>query len=377
MRRYAAAGTRRDLLRCARLLGKAPAGEAAARLLAGFDEAFSGRPMNGLPDELLQALASHGGGSTLLRLRRGDAQAAAEVLLVVADAQAALDTRIAYLGALGEVEVAGAVEVLLALLEGSHDERLEPPALNALLRYDDAQVASRLLAVYPRLSGAGQRSCQAVLASRTAWAKQLVAAVKAGAIPIIAIDLAIVRQLAQRGDGALAGAVRELWGKLGAASSAEMEHEIARVKGVLASGSGDPARGVPLFQASCSGCHTLFGHGGQIGPDLTSARRDDLDSLLLSIVNPSAEIREGYATCTISTTDGRSLVGFIADQDERVVGLRGLDGQVATIARSQISSLALSGSSLMPEGLLNSLADQPLRDFFAYLRSSQPLPGKH
>lgn len=60
-----------------------------------------------------------------------------------------------------------------------------------------------------------------------------------------------------------------------------------------------------------------------------------------------------------------------------MVGLRGLDGQIATIERAQISSLALSGASLMPEGLLAGLADQPLRDFFAYLRSAQPLPGKH
>jgi putative heme-binding domain-containing protein len=377
MHRYAAAGTRHDLLLCARLLGKAPSGDDAARLLAGFDEAFGGRPLNGLPDELLQALASHGGGSTLLRLRRGDAQAPAEVLRLVADAHAPLATRIAYLGALGEVETAGAVQALLAVLEESHDARLETPALNALARYDDAQVPPRLIAIYNGLSGEGRRSCQAVLSSRTPWAKRLVAAVREGAIPIISVDMAIVRRLAQSGDAALSSLVREQWGKLGAASSAEMEREIARIKGVLEAGSGDPARGFALFQASCSCCHTLFGHGGQIGPDLTSARRDDLDSLLLSIVNPSAEIREGYATCTISTKDGRSLVGFVADQDEQVVGLRGLDGHVATIERAQISSLALSGASLMPEGLLNGLADQQLRDFFAYVRSSQPLPGKH
>ncbi len=377
MRRYAAAGTRHDLLLCARLLGMAPGAGDAAQLLAGFDEAYAGRPMSGLPDELLQALASHGGGSTLLRLRRGDAQAAAEVLRLVADAQAPITTRLAYLGALGEVDVAGAVEVLLTLLEGGHDARLEAPALGALARGDDARIATRLIAAYARLSATGRRSCQAALSSRPAWARQLVAAVSAGTIPKSDIDPAHVRRLAQSADAELVRGVHALWGTLGAASSAEMEREIARVKRVLAAGSGDPARGVAQFQASCSACHALFGHGGQIGPDLTSARRDDLDSLLLSIVNPSAEIREGYAACTIQTTDGRSLTGFIADQDQQVVALRGLDGQVTTIARTTISSLTLSGASLMPEGLLSGLADQTLRDFFAYLRSSQPLPGKH
>jgi len=31
-----------------------------------------------------------------------------------------------------------------------------------------------------------------------------------------------------------------------------------------------------------------------------------------------------------------------------------------------------TGRSLMPEGLLDGLDDRQLRDFFAYLRSSQP-----
>ncbi|NJO56811.1 MAG: hypothetical protein HC834_11370 [Rhodospirillales bacterium] len=34
--------------------------------------------------------------------------------------------------------------------------------------------------------------------------------------------------------------------------------------------------------------------GGDIGPDLTSFNRRDENNLLLAIVNPSAEIREGY-----------------------------------------------------------------------------------
>jgi hypothetical protein len=33
-----------------------------------------------------------------------------------------------------------------------------------------------------------------------------------------------------------------------------------------------------------------------------------------------------------------------------------------------------AGLSLMPEGLLDPLNDQQVRDLFAYLRSTQPLP---
>jgi len=35
-----------------------------------------------------------------------------------------------------------------------------------------------------------------------------------------------------------------------------------------------------------------------------------------------------------------------------------------------------SGISLMPEGLLDAMSEQDVRDLFAYLRSTQPLPPR-
>ena len=53
--------------------------------------------------------------------------------------------------------------------------------------------------------------------------------------------------------------------------------------------------------------------------------------------------------------------------------LRGLDGNNVVLRRGEISELKPAGLSLMPEGLLDGLAEQQVRDLFAYLRSSQPL----
>ena len=120
-------------------------------------------------------------------------------------------------------------------------------------------------------------------------------------------------------------------------------------------------------------CHTLFGKGGKVGPDLTTYRRDDLETMLLNIVNPSAEIREGYATPIVATTDGRILTGVVVEQDKNVVVLRGDDGKEMTLARDEIEAIKPSRTSIMPEGLLKGLSDQQVRDLFAYLRSTQPL----
>ena len=95
--------------------------------------------------------------------------------------------------------------------------------------------------------------------------------------------------------------------------------------------------------------------------------------MLTSIINPNAEIREGYQYYLLETKDGRSLSGFLVERDPQIVVLRGLEGADINLPQADIKALNPVGRSLMPEGLLDGLNDQQLRDFFAYLRISQPI----
>jgi putative heme-binding domain-containing protein len=95
--------------------------------------------------------------------------------------------------------------------------------------------------------------------------------------------------------------------------------------------------------------------------------------MLLHIVHPSAEIREGYENILIETKDERSLNGFLIERDANVVVIRGPDGQNITLQQKDIVEMRAAGLSLMPEGLLDHLSEQEVRDLFAYLRSTQPL----
>jgi len=155
--------------------------------------------------------------------------------------------------------------------------------------------------------------------------------------------------------------------------AATLEHEIRRLAKVVTAEPGSPYEGKKLFTTSCAACHRLFDQGGQIGPDLTAYQRDDLDTMLLNIINPSAEIREGYENFLLTTKDGRLASGFLIEQDNRSVVLRGLDGQDVTFAREAILKLNAQGLSLMPGGLLAGYSDGQICDLMAYLRSSQPL----
>ncbi len=128
-----------------------------------------------------------------------------------------------------------------------------------------------------------------------------------------------------------------------------------------------------IYTESCAKCHILFEEGGRIGPNLTTFKRDDSANILMNIVNPSAEIREGFESYLVLTDEGRTASGFLFDQDNRVVVLRGVDGQNISIPRDQIEEMIPQKKSLMPEGLLKPLTPEQVRNLFAYLRSSQPL----
>ena len=152
-----------------------------------------------------------------------------------------------------------------------------------------------------------------------------------------------------------------------------MQELIARFAPIVKSEGGEPFEGKKIFMQSCGKCHLLFGEGGRIGPDLTAFKRDDVNHILTNVINPSAEIREGFEAIVVMTNDGRTVTGFRADQDARVLVVRGIDGQNITISRDDIEEIVPQKKSLMPEGLLNTLTDEQVRNLFTYLRVGQPL----
>jgi putative heme-binding domain-containing protein len=70
------------------------------------------------------------------------------------------------------------------------------------------------------------------------------------------------------------------------------------------------------------------------------------------------------------------LSGFLAERYEDAVVLRGLDGESTVVKKEEMVKTRAAGASLMPEGLLDGMEEQQIRDLFAYLRSTQPLVRK-
>jgi len=374
MRRFAQAGRRADLLTCAELLELAPTKEDAKKLLAGFEAAFEGRALKTLPQRLVDAIAKTGGGSLELRVRQAEPKAVAEALKVVSDEKAKAAQRAALLEIFGQINEPRAVPVMLRILKTSKDQSVKRAALESLQNFAAPEIGTVVVEEYGSLPSSLRDLAQTLLSSRSSWSLHLLGAVDRGEFDKNELSLQTVRHLLMHSDKNIADLVNKHWGTVAGATSGEMRDSIEHVKQIVKVGSGNPYQGQELFRQNCGKCHVLFGEGGFVGPDLTSYRRDDLQRMLSNIVNPSLEIREGFENYVVATDDGRVASGFIADQDNNVVLLRGTEGQTTVIPRDQIEAMRAVKQSIMPEGLLDKYSDQQIRDLFAYLRATQPLP---
>ena len=372
MRRFASTGQRADLAVCARLLKQSPTAETTKALMQGFEEAFAGRSLNNVPPELVAALSAAGGGSLSLKIRQQDAAAVDEALKIIADEKAPSAKRSEYATLFGEVKQPQSVPVLLETLSKTADDGLKAAILSALPAYGDDRIPTEVLRQYSQMTEDIRAVAQSLLVSRKPWSLALVEAVDRGDIAAKSLPVETVRQLTVHRDERLAALIAKHWGSVEGATTTEMQTQLEKYQTIL-SGPGDPYPGKKLYVQMCGKCHTLHATGGKIGPDLTTYKRDDVRRMLLNVINPSAEIREGFETLVAVLNDGRVVTGFLVEQDPQSVSLRSTDGQTVALSRADIDELIPQKKSLMPEGQLKDLTDEQVRNLFAYLRSTQPL----
>jgi putative heme-binding domain-containing protein len=154
------------------------------------------------------------------------------------------------------------------------------------------------------------------------------------------------------------------------------EWKMDEAAGLLASGlkGRDFDRGRALFSAAnCYGCHRFGNEGGSVGPDLTglSGRFSSRD-ILESVLEPSKVISDQYAAVQVVTTEGKVVVGRIVNLsgDTYHINTNMLDpNAMEDINRANIEEMGPAKSSMMPNGLLNTLKDDELLDLMAFLLS--------
>jgi len=302
--------------------------------------------------------------------RTGRHPAVARARACLEDPNAKSGLRLSMVQLLGGLADSSDADRLLRLV-GNSPEPLQLAALDALPSFDLPELSSELLKSYGKLGPRVRARVRQVLLSRKPWALGLLRDVDAGLLPAADFTLEELRVVALHQDKQLDDLVGKHWGRLGPGTAEEKLAEMRRFNNDLNAGTGDLTRGHEIFTRICAVCHTLFGEGGKVGPDLTHSNRDR-EFLLGSIVDPSAAIRKEYLTYEATTKDGRILSGVISDQTGGNLTLATSTGERVIVPQTQIVSLRESAVSLMPEDLVKPLKPQELRDLFSYLQSNKP-----
>jgi putative membrane-bound dehydrogenase-like protein len=297
----------------------------------------------------------------------GDERALTSLRKIAADGKASLGQRQAALQTLAFKQPPTLPALLYDLLD---DPGIRSSAIQGLAAYADPKTPSLILQRYAKFTHDEKSDAVHTLASRPSYALALLDAVADKTVARTDLNAFTVRQLLALNDKRVTARVNEVWGTLRPASQ-EKAALMAKYKKLLTADTLKQANlqsGRLVYTKNCAACHKLFGEGGAIGPELTGSQRANLDYVLENMLDPSAVVPREYQVSIITTENGRTLTGIIKEETERALTVQ-TQNEVVIIPKSEIESRRQSNLSMMPEGILDRLTIEEIRDLVAYLAS--------
>jgi putative membrane-bound dehydrogenase-like protein len=355
--------------------------EAQRDLLAGLGEGLAGRKRVSAPDGwagVRARLAKSDDPEVRRRVLQlsllfGDREALAVLKAWASNARADRSDREFALGVLlddGSEEAAALARGLLA------DPVLRPQALRGLARFGDPRTPALVLDLYPKLTAAEKEDAIGTLASRPAYALALLDAVEAKKVPRLDISAYWARQMLALKDGKVRERLATVWGTVRPPGK-DKEALMKRYKALAAEphrSRADLSAGRGVYAKACASCHKMFGEGGSIGPELTGSQRANADYLLHKLLDPSAAVPRDFQVTAFRMASGRTLTGFVREEDDKVVVVQS-PTELVRLLKSDVESREALKTSLMPEGMLQSLSEEQVRDLLAYLASPKQVPA--
>jgi putative heme-binding domain-containing protein len=295
----------------------------------------------------------------------GDPQALATLRRTAADPKANATMRRNALQTLVEKRPADLLPLLRKLLA---DESVRGTALRGLAGYNDPQTPQIIFDHYASFNDAEKADAIATLAVRPSYALALLDAMEKGRVPRRDLSAFTVRQLLAFKDKNLSERLTKVWGSI-RPPSAENVTQLAKYKALVppdALKKADRKHGRLLFARTCAACHTLFGDGGKIGPDLTGSQRANPEYLLTKLLDPSAVVARDYQMTIVATMGGRVISGLVKEENDKTLTLQ-TQNEVVRVDKADIDERQRSQQSMMPDGLLTPLNAGEVRDLIAYV----------
>ncbi len=379
VRRIASSAAPAALALVVKTLGAEQNSNRQQAILRAIHEALRGRRRVDMPKEwpAVHSKLSRRSNSEIRRQAKslavtfGDPQTLAELRQIASNRTAESAARHSALAALIGVHDNDLAPVLHDLVE---DQSMRSAALRGLAFYDDPKTPQIILRAFAAFSSAEKRDALNTLTSRAAYGKALMDAIAAKKIAASDVPAEIVRQLRNLRDKSLDERIAQVWGILRTtpADRARLIREW-RQKIMQAETPPDLALGRAVFAKTCQQCHTLYGSGGKVGPDITGSNRTNLDYLLENILDPSAVIPNDYKMTALELKSGRIINGIVRAETNAVLTVVTAN-ETLTIPTNEIEDRAPSSLSMMPDDLLKPLSDDEVRALIAYLRHPSQVP---
>ena len=345
------------------------------------DGEFGWQPaaLSGLARGLLaRGLASKDRSALMTLLSNESAQARAakqrmDVILtkstaLAGDTGAPADLRVAAIGFLGHTDYSKAGKTLERLLAPQQPIEIQVAAVRALSQLPERAAATMLVQRTGWVSFTPEVR-EAVLSALTADEERtavLLDAVENGSIARTDLSPSRRNRLTNHRSGSIQKRARALFTPL---DSGDRMQTYERLRGAVFKRSADADSGKRTFSTHCAMCHTFDGNGGTLGPDLSGIRNQPSEAILLHVLVPDYEITPGYYAYVVETRDGRTLIGRLESDAPNGVTLRDASSQPHIVLRSQIRSMTVSPSSLMPAELERGMSEQELADLIGYLKT--------
>jgi putative membrane-bound dehydrogenase-like protein len=248
------------------------------------------------------------------------------------------------------------------------DRAVYSTVITSLAGFDHPDTAKQMLARMGGFKDGNRGLAIDTMASRESYALDLIKAIEEGRIDARELTAAQVRQMLAFGNDHIKTVLEAKWGVVQETPEARVA-AIKKWQGILTSetiAKADLENGAALFKKSCANCHKLYGEGKAIAPDLTGANRSNLEYLLMNIVDPSSVVPKQFTTSVVALKDGRVITGVIVSETEQTLVIQ-TDKEQLTISRGDVEESRNTGKSLMPDGMLDSLTEDQVRDLFGFM----------
>ncbi|MDH4477027.1 MAG: DUF1080 domain-containing protein [Verrucomicrobiaceae bacterium] len=305
----------------------------------------------------------------LVKLPKGYAEAEREIGalqskidVIVMDAEAPLEQRLAVLPLLGSRKWAAVEPVMRGLLAGSQSAEVSGAAVGLLKRFAATSTAPLIYELLPKVGPAVKRELVPILTANATTALALFKRMEKGEFPTAWVDVE-TRWKYQRGAGEMAVLAKKLFGE----ASGDRAGVVSDYMASATTMNGDAGRGKQVFAMVCTACHKHGDLGVDVGPPLADVKVKPPEALLSDILDPNRMFEARWSAYQIDTKDGRILSGLVTAENADHVTVAMMGGATETLARGAIKAMKALDRTLMPVGLEAAITKEQMADLLAFL----------